>query len=86
MRDIHNERYQTDIERVYAHIGYQAQKNAKTLVRIVKKYCRSPILDVGAGEGSLVIELRNRGFDAEGIDINPKHDLIETGSITEIPK
>lgn len=33
---------------------------------------KSPVLVVGAGQGLLVGELRQRGFSAEGIDLSPQ--------------
>ena len=41
---------------------------------------RDPILDVGAGDGSLVRHLRAAGRDARGIDVRGRSDVVERAS------
>ena len=42
---------------------------------------RAKVLDMGAGAGETVRLLRERGYEAEGIDLEPRSDLVETGDM-----
>jgi 2-polyprenyl-3-methyl-5-hydroxy-6-metoxy-1,4-benzoquinol methylase len=43
------------------------------------------ILDAGCGEGVLVEEFQNQGFQIEGLDLNYESELVKRGSILEMP-
>lgn len=45
----------------------------------------SRILDMGAGTGETVGILRSMGFDAVGIDLEPRSDHVERGSFLNLP-
>lgn len=52
----------------YAPVGYQRMKNMLDLVNIKKS---DKAVDIGAGDGRIVIELAKRGAQAYGYEINP---------------
>jgi predicted SAM-dependent methyltransferase len=80
-----NENLQKDLYLSYEGT-YQGQKNAKMLLSLVKSRLHEPILDIGAGDGSLMIRLKALGRNAvEGIDLAPAVDFVREGSITELP-
>ncbi len=85
MDKINNIDYQSNIYKSPANQDFQAIHNAKTLLRIVGKYIKSPVLDVGAGGGQLVEMLRQKNYTANGIDIVPNNKIVKFGSITDIP-
>ena len=65
---------------------YQAETNARILIRTVKKYVRDGILDIGAANGALLEQLDGLGFkDLKGIDLVPKSKRVIQGSITDLP-
>ena len=86
-----NENYQRAIEE---HIKekflrqdavYQGDQVSEILYRIVRKYVRDGILDVGAGTGALLTTLERHGYRRiKGIDLCPKVDFVEEGSITAL--
>ncbi|WMJ84011.1 class I SAM-dependent methyltransferase [Oscillospiraceae bacterium LTW-04] len=60
------------------HPGGEAHTTRMLALAGVKPPCR--ILDLGAGDGETVRQLRCLGFDAWGIDLAPGHD-VEHGDI-----
>jgi SAM-dependent methyltransferase len=58
---------------------------APTVVRLVKRYIRNDVLDIGAGSGSMIRALRSKGYRAKGVDLYSTSDDIVQGSITAIP-
>ena len=86
-----NENYQRAIEE---HIKqkfsqqeaiYQGDLVSKVLYKIVRKYVRDAILDVGAGTGALLTTLQSYGHRrVQGIDLCPKVDFVAPGSITAL--
>ncbi len=55
------------------------------LFRIVRKYVADDILDIGAGSGALIRLLRDRGFNAKGVDLYSTSDDVRLGTITDLP-
>lgn len=43
------------------------------------------ILDAGCGEGVLVEEFRHQGFLIEGIDLNYESEIVQRGSVLDMP-
>lgn len=43
------------------------------------------ILDAGCGEGILVEEFRHQGFQIEGIDLNYESEIVQLGSVLDLP-
>jgi len=43
------------------------------------------ILDAGCGEGVLVEEFRHQGFQIEGIDLNYESEIVQRGSVLDLP-
>jgi len=43
------------------------------------------ILDAGCGEGVLVEEFRQQGFQIEGIDLNYESEIVRRGSVLDLP-
>lgn len=66
--------------------SYQAEANSKIFVPLVKKYIKDSILDVGAGDGSLLKHLKKSGYKSlEGIELEPKNSFVTKGTVTDIP-
>jgi len=63
---------------------YHGDFASKFIIKKVRKYIKSPILDIGAGTGILIKELRKQNFIASGIDPVPKSKNVEKGDITKI--
>lgn len=83
--DDNGEKYQKELYLAYDG-PYQGKKTAGVLLPLVKRFLREPILDVGAGDGALVVRLRDLGFQVvEGIDLAPAADFIREGSVTCLP-
>jgi 2-polyprenyl-3-methyl-5-hydroxy-6-metoxy-1,4-benzoquinol methylase len=80
-----SEKYQKELYLAYDG-PYQGKKTSSILLPIIKRFVCEPILDVGAGDGALIVQLRNLGFQAvEGIDLAPAADFIREGSVTCLP-
>lgn len=77
-----NEDYQSAI----VYDSFQGTTNADTLLWIVSRVVREPVLDVGAGNGALMRAVRRRGLQSvEGIDLVPQSPEVKAGSITALP-
>lgn len=56
---------------------YKADKTKSIIYHLSKKYIKGNCLDIGAGTGSFVEFLRNKGFEASGIDIEPPSNAVD---------
>ncbi len=65
--------------------AFKGDAIAPTVVRIVQRYVRDDVLDIGAGSGSMLRALRARGFHPTGLDLYATSDDIVQGSITAMP-
>lgn len=75
-----------DYQRSIVYDSFQGTTNADTLLGIVGRRVAGPVLDVGAGEGSLKRALLRRGIGpVEGVDIAPRSADVKPGSITKLP-
>lgn len=65
---------------------YQGVKNASTLIFLTRQFLGQKILDAGAGDGSLVRELKRHRPTAEviGVDLAPKSEDVEQGDLTAL--
>jgi SAM-dependent methyltransferase len=64
---------------------YHGEKIGKLFNFIVGKYIKDEILDVGAGDGSLIKSLRNNGFNRIiGIDLEPRNEIVLRGDICNL--
>ena len=43
------------------------------------------IYDVGCGEGILVEEMRGKGYNIEGLDLNYEGEFVQRGDVTALP-
>jgi len=52
---------------------FESWNNARTIARI-QRFVKAParVLEVGVGSGSLLVALRDAGFDAQGCDLSPR--------------
>ncbi len=66
--------------------SYQGGSNAEHIVFLGRNYIQGSVLDVGAGDGSLLTVLKRRHPKAtvSGIDLAPKREDIEQGDITQM--
>jgi ribosomal protein L11 methylase PrmA len=46
-------------------------ESARQMLKMVKKYKPKRVLDMGSGDGKLVIMLAQAGFAADGVELNP---------------
>ncbi|MDD5222751.1 MAG: class I SAM-dependent methyltransferase [bacterium] len=53
--------------------------------QIIKIGQKAKILDAGCGEGVLVEEYHNQGFQIEGLDLNYESEIVRRGSVLEMP-
>jgi len=90
---MNNEKYQENIEQYYkarfqnkAHkYFYQGDLVSEILYNRTRRYIKGRILDIGAGTGAFIKLLKTKGYcDARGIDLCPKSDFVEKGSITNL--
>ena len=79
-----NEKYQKIVVEFNYGEKYQGDIVSHLIVKLTQKYIESPILDVGAGSGALTNVLKNRKYNAIGIDLYPKGEDIKKGSITNL--
>lgn len=58
-------------------------QSAIEILKMVKKYKGKRILDMGSGDGKLVILLAKNGLKADGIEINPRLVLMSRKAIKQ---
>lgn len=64
---------------------YFGDKVSSIVFSVSKKHVREPVLDVGAGTGTLVKTLKSNGYkNVVGIDLYPKVSFIKKGEITDL--
>ena len=64
---------------------YHGEKIGKLFNFIVGKYIKDKMLDIGAGDGSLIKSLKNIGYkDVIGIDLEPKNETVLKGDISNL--
>lgn len=81
---MNNEEYQKKIvEYNYSDI-YQGDVVSSQILELVHRYLKSPILDIGAGSGSLINKLRSKNYEVVGIDLFPVVEDIRKGTITNL--
>ncbi len=61
--------------------SFAGEVKSSEVVRLTRRYIKGEVLDVGAGSGALI----NLLPDAIGVDIEPRHQRIVRGTITELP-
>ena len=66
--------------------SYQGEKNAAAIVFLTRSFIGHKVLDAGAGEGSLVREVRRRvsGVECLGVDLAPKSADVAQGDLTSL--
>ncbi len=86
-----NEKYQKILEKCSKEkrdkLGhkYFGDKVSKLIFKLSKKLIRGPILDIGAGTGTLIEVIKNHGYkEVMGIDLYPKVDFVKEGVITDL--
>ncbi len=65
---------------------YQARQNARPLLALTRSFIRGRVLDAGAGDGSLLKEVRKLPAvdDAVGVDLAPKHADVQQGDLRRL--
>ncbi len=61
------------------------EKKIKFIFDILSNFRASKILDAGCGEGVLVEELKMKGYNIEGIDLNYESEFVKRGNIISLP-
>ena len=79
-----DEKYQKKIVELNYGDVYQGDVVSSTIVKLTQHYLKSPILDIGAGSGALINELKIKKYKAKGIDLVPRSNEIQKGSITNL--
>jgi len=79
----HTDGNRTVLEKIYQLVK---KYNLKKKESWIKKYAKknAEVLDVGAGTGSLVEFLRERGWSADGVEPNPKARALAKGKGIEL--
>jgi SAM-dependent methyltransferase len=66
--------------------NFMGSKLAKLIHFLAGRYIRDGILDVGAGDGSLVLGLQKKGYKkVVGIDQTPKVDFVKHALVSHLP-
>ena len=81
---MNNENYQKKIVELNFSGNYQGDFVSPLIIVLVEKYLKSPILDIGAGSGALINKLKSKNYSTIGIDLFPRGEDIQEGSITNI--
>jgi ubiquinone/menaquinone biosynthesis C-methylase UbiE len=80
-----NEKLQLVLQRSFPDsLKKQGDFVSRVLIKLTKKYIESQILDIGAGSGALINELKSKNYNAAGIDLFPRSNEIQKGSITNL--
>ena len=79
-----NESYQEKMVEFNFSGTYQGDVVSSLIIKLVQKYIKSPVLDIGAGSGALINKLKNKNYDAAGLDLFPRGNGIKIGSITNL--
>ena len=81
---MNNENYQEKVVEFNFSGRYQGDIVSSLIVNLVKRYIRSPVLDIGAGSGALINNIKNKNYTATGIDLFPRDNEIQKGTITNL--
>ena len=81
---MNNESYQEKMVKFNFSGTYQGDVVSSLIIKLVQKYLKSPILDIGAGSGALINELKNKDYKTTGIDLFPRGKDIKKGGITNL--
>lgn len=65
--------------------GYIGDAAAPVLLRMTRRFVKNPVLDAGAGSGTLLRELSAAGFTARGVDLTPAAPDVIPASLTALP-
>lgn len=60
-------------------------EHTRRLLALAALPCGASILDLGAGAGESVRLLRELGFEARGLDLEPRSPLVEEGDLLQAP-
>jgi len=80
---MNNETYQKKVVKFNYSGTYQGDIVSPLIVALVRKYIKSHVLDIGAGNGALVNKLK-KDYVIVGIDLFPRSNEIQKGSITNL--
>ena len=61
------------------------EEHTRRMIKLAELATGASALDLGAGAGEAVALLRALGFEARGIDREPRSDLVETGDLLCAP-
>ncbi len=61
------------------------EEHTRRMMALAELAPGASVLDLGAGAGEAVALLRSLGFEARGIDREPRSDLVETGDLLHTP-
>ena len=61
------------------------EENTRRLIELAQLPAGASVLDMGAGAGKTVKLLRSMGFDARGIDLEPRGEGVENGDFLRAP-
>ena len=77
--------YHRNLDPNWSYTPTYLRKMAFVRSQIQKLGKEARILDAGCGEGVLVEEFRNQGFQIEGLDLNYESEIVMRGSILQMP-
>lgn len=61
------------------------EQHSRDLIELLDLPAGAYVLDMGAGAGETVARLREAGFDARGIDLQPRGDAVACGDFLNCP-
>ncbi len=64
---------------------YIGDYTSRFYTKYFRHYLKSPILDMGCGNGAFVEELLSKKYDVVGLDTSPKKQFLVKGNICHLP-
>lgn len=77
--------YHRNLDPNWSYTPTYIRKMAVVHEQMMKIGPQAKILDAGCGEGVLVEEYHNQGFQIEGLDLNYESEIVRRGSVLEMP-
>lgn len=78
--------YHRHLDRRWAHYPIYVEKLRAITQRLEQFSPQSRILDVGCGEGLIVEQFHQRGYDIRGIDLHYESALVTRGDLLHLPE
>lgn len=77
--------YHRNLDPNWSYTPTYLQKMSEVRKFVESLPIKAKILDVACGEGVLVEEFRQKGWDIEGIDLNYQSEFVRRGDVCDLP-